>query len=74
MNLKNFISDADAQGVLSLLDIDLIKVIDDCLLGKYECIKYYVKQQASRKIYLFEDNKKEKNWRRGASIPLPLAC
>lgn len=44
-NLKNFISDADAQGVLSLLDIDLIKVIDDCLLGTFADIYDYIPQK-----------------------------
>ena len=32
-NVKPFISDADAQGILALLDIDILKLIDDCLLG-----------------------------------------
>ncbi len=44
-NLKNFVSDADAQGILALLDIDLVKVIDDCLLGTFADIYDYIPQK-----------------------------
>lgn len=46
-NLKPFISDADAQGILELLDIDLLKLIDDCLMGTFADIYEFIPQKES---------------------------
>ena len=44
-NIKNFISDADAQGVLALMDIDFLKLIDDCLMGVFADMYDYIPQK-----------------------------
>ena len=44
-NLKYFLSDSDAPGILSLLDIDLLKVIDDCMQGLFADIYDYIPQK-----------------------------
>lgn len=44
-NIKHFISDSDAQGVLALLDIDLIKLIDDCMMGVFADMYDYIPQK-----------------------------
>lgn len=44
-NIKNFVSDSDAQGILSLLDIDLSKLIEDCLMGVFADMYDYVPQK-----------------------------
>lgn len=34
-NIKHFLSDSDAQGILAQLDINILKLINDCILGTF---------------------------------------
>ncbi len=44
-NSKYFLSDTDAPGLLALLDIDLVKVINDCLEGLFADMYDYIPQK-----------------------------
>lgn len=44
-NIKYSLSDADAQGVLALLDISPLKLIDDCLMGTFADIYDFIPQK-----------------------------
>lgn len=58
-NIKHFISDSDCQGILALLDIDLLKVIDDCLMGVFADLYDYIPQKDSYALSAVISSRKE---------------
>ena len=58
-NLKYFLSDTDAAAILALLDIDLLKIIDDCLQGLFADIYEYIPQKDGNALSLVISGKQE---------------
>lgn len=58
-NLKYFLSDADAQGILALLDIDFMKIVDDCLMGIFADVYDYIPQKDDNAVSVVISSYKE---------------
>ena len=58
-NIKHFMSDADAQGVLALLDIDLLKVMEDCLMGVFADMYDYIPQKDAYAVSVVLSSRKD---------------
>ncbi len=58
-NLKYFFSDVDAQGILALLDIDFMKLVDDCLMGVFADIYEYIPKKDCNALSLVLSSKKD---------------
>ncbi len=58
-NIKYFISDIDIASILNLLDIDLIKVIDDCNMGIFADTYEFIPQNEQYAISAMLSSKNE---------------